>query len=1039
MKKNFRILSLFGVTTALLVAMLSSISAFAAPSGAVTGTITVDKNWYSNDTSANNDVLITVTDADANITSAAIGNDNTAVRNLAAGGSTTTTLAETPIVGTPYFCLNSLSLNAANCAAHASKNKADSDGGDANLLISVTVVDAANGVIRFVNTHASTGVSNDADAADWTVDIFYNYSAVDFVKTTLKSTQEPNGNTIWLKETGKDTGVFTAIVDLTNDSTATDYGTLKTIYNGAPGDLGAGVQSAAFNSAVDHLDEQALKQTAGQGGVWCVRTAASTDDNCADGAANSYFAGSLEIVTNTGVAADTPTVKWTPVAAIANGTNININYPHDVVTGVSSTTAGSNTVNDNGLKALNLNTITAEYSDSTPTSGATAVKVTDTASVETSGATFASILPVTSTATQSTQPTISGTVTDTGGSGIDVSTVMINIDKNGDGDVGDANETNQATVVTGADGDNTVTFTYTTTLSVNNDHNFFIEATDMAGNIAFTDATPAATGEDAAVGDNDTADWHQFTIDSTPASFSSAQTGKYWDSSLSTPAEASNKATSVVLIFNENIDGTTVQASDFLVDGVQPVSAFHTTSAKTKVYLELGTAIAADKKPVVKMGAAGAVSDLAGNTTNTGSVTASDKIAPTFTVSLDATLTKKNIVVTVSSDEPISGAPIINVGALKGGATSSLPTTNTNLSSQVATSTSWTGKYTATNNYEGKVGVVVTGNDMNGNSGTAGNNTMGAATLTANQCDAAHDDYSSDCKFTSTKNIVFTSDTTMNDATFTSGNVSLNDTTPGANVTNTAPYVTATFDEAVTVTAATFDLKSATTPADILAAGSLATDGKKWIYKAEGLTVGSEYKINLTYADAAGNEDKNIDALLTIKAISDTSIPLNPGSNLISIPVDPADTAINSVITSSAVSAVSTYDDGAWITATRSGDTLSGALTTIDSGRAYWVTTTDFTPIKTAVTTQDAGDTPPTVAVEEGWNLLPVINITNTNASIGNTLTADTYFGSISWVTAYSYSPVTDVWSKITPNTFATVTVGNGYWVYADAAGTLVP
>ena len=113
-----------------------------------------------------------------------------------------------------------------------------------------------------------------------------------------------------------------------------------------------------------------------------------------------------------------------------------------------------------------------------------------------------------------------------------------------------------------------------------------MEATDMAGNIAFTDATPAATGEDAAVGDNDTADWHQFTIDSTPAAFSSAETGRFWDASLSTPAQGSDLATSVVLIFNENIDGTTVQATDFLVDGVQPISAFHTTSAKTKVYLE---------------------------------------------------------------------------------------------------------------------------------------------------------------------------------------------------------------------------------------------------------------------------------------------------------------------------------------------------------------------------------------------------------------------------------------------------------------------
>ena len=1043
MKKNFRILSLFGVTTALLVAMLSSISAFAAPSGAVTGTITVDRDWYSNATAANNDVLVKVTDADANITTTAVTGTLDIMRNKAQLAGAQTVLPNTPIVGTPYIC-DTDHANVAACNA-GTLNLITNNGGTGTSQLSVVVNDATTGVITITNTSSQATVNG----AGADLEVHYTYSAVDYVKTTLKSTQEPNGNTIWLKETGKDTGIFTAIVDITPDATATDYGTLKTIYKGASGNLGAGVASAALNALVDHLDEQALKQTGGTAAsaanVWCVKStdgndASLTDDDCAqaaNGATVAYVPGTLAITANTGVASDTPTVTFTPTGAL--NSTIEINYPHDVVTGVSSTTAASNTVNDNGLKALNLNTITAEYSDSTPTSGSTAVKVTDTASVETSGATFASILPVTSTATQSTQPTISGTVTDTGGSGIDVSTVMINIDKNGDGDVGDANETNQATVVTGADGDNTVTFTFTTTLSVNNDHNFFIEATDMAGNIAFTDATPAATGEDAAVGDNDTADWHQFTIDSTPATFSSAQTGKYWDSSLSTPAEASDKATSVVLIFNENIDGTTVQATDFLVDGVQPITAFHTTSAKTKVYLELGTAIAADKKPVVKMGAAGAVSDLAGNTTNTGSVTASDKIAPTFTVTLDATLTKKNVVVTVSSDEPISGAPIINVGALKGGSTSSLPTTNSNLSSQVATSTSWTGKYTATANYEGKVGVVVTGNDMNGNSGTAGNNTMGAAALTANNCDKAHNDYSTDCKFTSTKNIVFTSDTTMNDATFTSGNVSLNDTSPGANVTNASPYVTATFDEAVTVTAATFDLKSATTPADVLASGSLATDGKKWIYKADGLTVGSEYKINITYADAAGNEDKNIDAVLTIKAISDTSIPLNPGSNLISIPVDPADTAINTVITSTAVSAVSTYDNGAWISATRSGDTLSGALTTIESGRAYWVTTTDFTPIKTAVVTQDAGDTPPTVAVEEGWNLLPVINITSTNASIGNTLTADTYFGSISWVTAYSYSPVTDVWSKITPNTFATVTVGNGYWVYADAAGTLVP
>ena len=523
MKKKFRILSLFGVTTALLVAMLSSISAFAAPSGAITGTITVDKTWYSNVATANNNVLIKVTDADANTKTATSQVDIQTLRSKATMVSTNVVLTNTPIVGTPIFCdTDAATATLALCVAASKQNTITNTTLGTDSLFSIVVANAAAGVVTLTNISANvTAADGEAD-----FDVYYDYSAVDYVKTTLTSTQEPNGNTIWLKETGKDTGIFSATVDLTVDATPTDFGSLKTIYTGAPGTLAAGVQSAAFNSAVDHLDEKALLSAPGLGGVWCVRTSGSTDHNCADGTADSYFAGALAIVTNTGVVSATPTVKWTPVLAILNAVTIDINYPHDLVTLAIP--------DDNGLKALNLNTIKAEYSDATPTSGATAVKVSDTASIETTGATFASILPVTATSTQSTQPTISGTVTDTGGSGIDVSTVMINIDTDGGGTLGGGEE-NLATVVTGADGDNTVTFTYTAVLSVNNPHNFVIEATDMAGNISYTDATPAAVGENAAVGTADAADWHQFTIDSTPATFASAQTGKYWDSSITVP------------------------------------------------------------------------------------------------------------------------------------------------------------------------------------------------------------------------------------------------------------------------------------------------------------------------------------------------------------------------------------------------------------------------------------------------------------------------------------------------------------------------
>ena len=58
--------------------------------------------------------------------------------------------------------------------------------------------------------------------------------------------------------------------------------------------------------------------------------------------------------------------------------------------------------------------------------------------------------------------------------------------------------------------------------------------------------------------------------------------------------------------------------------------------------------------------------------------------------------------------------------------------------------------------------------------------------------------------------------------------------------------------------------------------------------------------------------------------------------------------------------------------------------------------------------------------------------------SPGDTVAADTYFGSTSWVTAYTYDTQAGTWTKVLPNNFATVTVGAGYWVYVTAAGILV-
>ena len=70
-------------------------------------------------------------------------------------------------------------------------------------------------------------------------------------------------------------------------------------------------------------------------------------------------------------------------------------------------------------------------------------------------------------------------------------------------------------------------------------------------------------------------------------------------------------------------------------------------------------------------------------------MTAADKIAPTLTVATDVTLTKKNVIVTISSNEAIAGVPSVVIYNASAGA-------DVTLTVVVKTSTSWEAKYTNT-------------------------------------------------------------------------------------------------------------------------------------------------------------------------------------------------------------------------------------------------------------------------------------------------------------------------------------------------------
>ena len=665
----------------------------------------------------------------------------------------------------------------------------------------------------------------------------------------------------------------------------------------------------------------------------------------------------------------------------------------DLIDTTTSTTA---------LFAQHLNTITADYTDTTPTAGASE-KITANATVETDEPVSSNLVPVTDFATQNDEPTFNGTISDSGGAGIDIDTILVGVDVNADGNIDSPTE-EFAPDVTGSDGDIQVTFSLTAgtygTLT-EGDVEWFVKANDLAGNVGKSDSDADLTGDQE----------NLIRIDLSPPDITNAITGNYWDSV--TDAVKFNRNTSIEVQFNDPINGASVSPGDFTVDGLTPVAADVFSDLNTSVFLTAGSPIAADATPVVAIATGGAVSDTAGNALNVGEETAVDGIAPVFTVTLDATLTGDELIISIASDENIAGVPTVEIW--KAGDTAAEKT----IIPSVITTESWTAKFTTIGGSDGEKSVVVKGNDLAipGNSGEAGDEDPDA--------DGA---------------ITFTQDTTAPSLTF--------DPDGTADVTTAAPFVKANYVDAsdVTVTKAEFGEKGSTLT-DVTSL-VFSSDDKQWIYAASGLEVGKEYTFKVTAEDAAANELADQSVTFEVAARPEVDIPLVPGNNLISLPGTPANANINSVGLPANVTSVITYDPtpagiaagGPWLVATRdTSGNLVGTLSSIDSLHAYWVESTSSAPIEVDIPAQSFAAVPPSILVVNGWNLVPVVSVAGDDP--GDTISADLYFGSTAWITAYWFNTAGNAWIKVLPNQIPahTVTVGNGYWLYAGQDGVLVP
>jgi hypothetical protein len=498
---------------------------------------------------------------------------------------------------------------------------------------------------------------------------------------------------------------------------------------------------------------------------------------------------------------------------------------------------------------------------------------------------------------------------------------------------------------------------------------WWVTTADVAGNAVTSDADAVAGGNQP----------NLLTVDpSSPTLTGDVFTGEWWDSVAGVTqgdrpalvgATSRSRTNAVRVVFSEALNGATVGATDFTVDGAA-VEAAHFAGAPSSVFLTLATDLAPDATPEVAL--VGSVSDVAGNTVSGAQVAAiitADGIAPTPTVDLSATLSTGALRVTVTTDEAIRTVrPTVAI------------LTPAGVAAPVATVTplggnSWQFAYVI-----GTVGaytVSVTVTDQARNVAVDATNTFEIdngvpAPLATDPLAAA---------------TVSVQDPFI---------VEIN----WANEGGVAEYAGDTHAN-VTVTAVTIDGDdiSDLLPDNVGRRFTLA------IPLSRITTAIGAHTVTLTGTDDAGNST-GVNLAFTIVERPAWVLTLDTGWNLISFPAELASDSntVNAVFgAEEAVTSVLTFDNGGqrWMGALRfaPGEPLEGDLVTLDAAHAYFVRTDRPVTVNVNIPSQIDPDAvlpePPSISVVGGqWNLVPVISLEDTaNIPQGTELDADTYLG----------------------------------------------
>ena len=621
---------------------------------------------------------------------------------------------------------------------------------------------------------------------------------------------------------------------------------------------------------------------------------------------------------------------------------------------------------------------------------------------------------------------------------------------------------------------------------------------DLAGNIGFSDADPAGpsfmndwgspTSSRQSITVNNVLGLysrHIINLDDKDPEFMQDNTiaGYYGLDDDNNPVPNDR---GIMITFDNDVNGDNITENTFTVelDDKSNAIVVDVQVEKNRVFLRLGADLKSSETPSIAIAAGQRVEDFAGNQLQAREVKAfeaKDGLPPKLTVSLSNgsgtgegpessdSLTRNNILVSVSSDEEIQGAPVFTVlctnynygqsgqtgrsdvddyvEARTGAVTGTRPGPNRDafLTPRCGTGTSAPSLYPNETsmfsrpgmNWEynwrnlsgdnelpnGKLKVIVLARDRSTYKLSDGNtvqntNNWGSATA----------------EFTLDTNI----DPLVKGASvYTAGGEVI--PRPNQKVSDNPPILVFTFEEGTQVTIEELLVNDA----DVTERVS-ETQKNRFVYQPEGLNLGT-HMVEVEARDAAGNKttfNYNFDTVTRSPFV----MQIQAGWNAVSLPQDPVDGSLDSVFSNPAIDQVIAYDasstepwrmanrqDGVWTTSL-------GELTNIRAELGYWVNSSQFVSQSVQLRNRqrlgaDAPLTPLSPSNYKGWNFVGVVdndgdqteNHWDDGLRLGTVpQIASVYLGD--FVEAYTWNATLNQFAVIESSD--QIKIGQGIWVF---------